>query len=444
MSDDLCTESIEITGLSSEGEGVGRLEDGRVAFVDGGVPGDRVELRDIEARKKFVRARVAKILSPSPDRIPAPCPHFEACGGCRWQNIRYEAQLSAKRSIVTNALERIGGLEAYDEEGVDIVASPEPYGYRARARWVEAPEGLGYRERGSREIHAVDSCPVLLPTAEAALASRTAMIVAGTVVPSAQGAAIVEKVEKAGASKAAAGRAKKSKEKQGRRKRPNEWVVTVGSNGEAVVVRASATGGRGGERPDSETVTLEVLGESLRISGDSFVQGNALLWEPLAEAVRDLCVAPLIAGKPTRLVELYCGAGFFTIPIARAGLTIAAFESDRAALADLGCNLRRARLDRGVNVVPGRVETRRDLDRRLKEGDVVLVDPPRTGLEDAVCEAIAAAAPERVVYLSCNPATLARDLKKLVSAGYKVGKPKIFDLFPQTPHVETLVEITLA
>lgn len=431
MSDDLYAETIEITGLSSEGEGVGRLEDGRVAFVDGGVPGDHVELGDIEPRKKFVRARVARIVTPSPDRISPPCPHFDACGGCRWQNVRYEAQLLAKRSIVANALERIGGLEIGDEDSIDVVASPEPYGYRARARWVEAAAGLGYRERGSREVHAVDTCPVLVPAAEAALKDRTAAIVARGAQPEAQ-------AEDTGRTK------KNSKEKRGSRTRPTEWVVTVGSNGDAVVVRASATGGRGGARPDSETVTLNVLGESLRISGDSFVQGNALLWEPLAAAVRDLCVAPLIAGPPGQVVELYCGAGFFTLPLARTGLRVTAFESDRAALADLGHNLRRARLDRGVNVVPGRVETRRDLERRLKEADVVLVDPPRTGLEDAVTDAIVAAAPERVIYLSCNPATLARDLKKLVAAGYKAGKPKIFDLFPQTPHVETLVETTLA
>ena len=169
---------IEITGLSSEGEGIGRLEDGRVAFVDGGVPGDQVELGDIEERKRFVRAGIARIVTPSPDRVDPVCPHVGTCGGCRWQHVRYEAQLEAKRSIVVSALERIGGIDLGESFGdeIEIVPSPEPYGYRARARWVEAGAGLGYRIRGTRDIHPVETCPVLVREAEAALASRAAKI----------------------------------------------------------------------------------------------------------------------------------------------------------------------------------------------------------------------------------------------------------------------------
>jgi len=425
---------IEITGLSSDGEGIGRLDDGRVAFVEGGVPGDVVELGEIEERKRFVRAAIARVVTPSADRVEPVCPHVGVCGGCQWQHVRYEAQLDAKRSIVANALERIGGFDLGEKaEGeMTVVPSPESYGYRARARWVESEAGLGYRGRGTRDVHPVDTCPVLVREGEAALATRTAKMRADA-----------ESLE----AKSTEGRrdAKKGASGKQRRRapRPTEWVVTVGSGGRAIVVRAAATGGRGGARPEEETVQLEVMGETLRIGGDTFVQGNALLWETLAKSVVERCLAPVVTGKPNKLVELYCGAGFFTLPLARAGLSIVAFESDRSALADLGYNLRQARLDRNVNIVPGRVETRRDLERRLKEADVVLVDPPRTGLDEQVTKAIIAAAPERVVYLSCNPATLARDLKRLAEAGYRPGTPTIFDLFPQTPHVETLVEVTL-
>lgn len=434
MSED-ALQTIEITGLSSEGEGIGRLEDGRVAFVEGGVPGDVVELGELEERKRFVRAGIARVVTPSPDRVEPACPHVDVCGGCQWQHVEYEAQLDAKRSIVVNALERIGGFDLGEnaEASLNVVPSPEPYGYRARARWVQSDAGLGYRQRGTRDVQPVDACPVLVREAEAALASRTAKL-----------RAEAELLEAKNAEGKAKGKKGGSEKPRRRGPRATEWVVTVGSDSTAIVVRASATGGRGGARPEEETVHLKVMGESLRIGGDTFVQGNALLWESLATAVVERCLAPGPSGKPQRLVELYCGAGFFTLPLARAGLPIVAFESDRSALADLGHNLRQARLDRNVNIVPGRVETRRDLERRLKEADVVLVDPPRTGLDEEVTKAIIAAGPERLVYLSCNPATLARDLKRLSEAGYRPGTPTIFDLFPQTPHVETLVEVTLS
>ena len=145
-----------------------------------------------------------------------------------------------------------------------------------------------------------------------------------------------------------------------------------------------------------------------------------------------------------RFVELYCGVGFFTIPLARRGATGVVLESDPDALRDLAGNLRHAELEDRVEVLSGRAEERRDLVDRLRRADVLLVDPPRAGLEARVRAAIGVARPPRVVYLSCNPATLARDLAELGSAGYQLSALQAFDLFPQTPHVETLAELTLA
>ena len=140
---------LRIFGLAAGGDGVGRLEDGRVVFVDGGVPGDLVELEGLGLSKKMARARVGKILESSPDRTQPLCAHFGSCGGCRWQHISYPAQLDAKRRIVRDALERIGGLRL--EQEIEILGSPEPYHYRARARLVETQGRIGYRRRGSRE-----------------------------------------------------------------------------------------------------------------------------------------------------------------------------------------------------------------------------------------------------------------------------------------------------
>ena len=161
---------VTIDRLSSEGDGVARLEDGRVVFVEGGLPGDRVELESVEERKRFVRARIARLETPSPDRVEPECAAFGVCGGCTWQHLAYEAQLEAKRVIVRDALARIGRIEL--DELPPIVASPSPYGYRARAKFVEAPTGYGYRERSSRNVKVVDHCPVLVPSADAVLKER--------------------------------------------------------------------------------------------------------------------------------------------------------------------------------------------------------------------------------------------------------------------------------
>ena len=176
------------------------------------------------------------------------------------------------------------------------------------------------------------------------------------------------------------------------------------------------------------------------MSGESFVQGNVLLWETLVEAVVAACKGG-DAGPGTRFVELHAGAGFFTLPLARAGFFGAAIESAPSAVADLRENLDRAELTQSVEVVAGRAETRRDLARRFAGADFVLVDPPRTGLDKSVRDALVDEGPPRLVYLSCDPGTLARDLADLTAADYTLTNATAFDLFPQTPHVETLVTL---
>ncbi|MFO0691424.1 MAG: TRAM domain-containing protein [Myxococcota bacterium] len=158
---------VSITALASDGDGIARTADGRVVFVEGAVPGDRVVLGDVTRRRKVLRARIARLVEASPDRVEPACRHFGRCGGCVWQHVRYAAQLEAKRANLRAALERIGGLRI--EGGLEIVASPDPLHYRARTRVVEAEGGVGYRRRSSNDALRVESCPVLVPAAEAAL-----------------------------------------------------------------------------------------------------------------------------------------------------------------------------------------------------------------------------------------------------------------------------------
>lgn len=412
---------LRVTGLASGGEGVGRTEDGRVVFVEGGVPGDLVELTDWTTRKKMARARIGRLIESSPDRVHPPCAHFGRCGGCQWQHIRYEAQLDAKRSMVRNALERIGGFTFGSDSDIEIKGSPDPYGYRARARLVESNGGLGYRIRGSREVERIESCPVLNKPAQDALA--------GLLPVAAQG-------ENASTNSEAPVSRRKGRATK-------EWIISAGTRGPAIVQRVRD---KGESQQASEYITIEVLGEKLRASSNSFIQGNALLWDVLADEVcRQCCpegeTASAATDSPKRFVELYSGIGFLTLPIARRGFSGVAIESDRSALADLALNLDQGGLAKRVEIVRGRVESRRDLTKRFSTADLLVVDPPRIGLERGVREAIASHGPSRVVYVSCDPATLARDLRALAAGGYKLSSVCAIDLFPQTPHVEVIVRL---
>lgn len=423
------SERLRVTALASGGDGVGRLSDGRVVFIDGGVPGDLVEITDFEVHKKLAKARIGALLEPSPDRIQPRCAHFETCGGCRWQHVRYEAQLEAKRRMVRDAFERIGGLEIGHE--IEILGSPDPYGYRARARWV-ASEGLvGYRMRRSHEIQAITECPVLVSSARESLAHFTRSIASASPHRSA---------------------ATLDAPPSGARGRGGitEWIVSAGTSGPATLHKANRKSrsdprrkpsAKAPVRDASQSVTLDVLGERLQASAESFIQGNALLWDALAQEVCSQCTADGEAGRPTRFVELYAGIGFLTLPLARRGLAGIAIESSKPALADLVFNLEASGLAKQVEVIEGRVETRRDLTKRLSAADILLVDPPRIGLETAVRDAIASAGPDRLVYVSCDPATLARDLRVLSAVRYRLISVRALDLFPQTPHVEVVVRL---
>ncbi|MEZ4282393.1 MAG: TRAM domain-containing protein [Myxococcota bacterium] len=432
-------ETLLVTALAAGGDGVARLESGRVVFVEGGVPGDRVELASLQERRGTLRARIGRIAVPSGDRVEPACPHFTDCGGCTWQHVRYAAQLEAKREIVRAAIERIGGLRF--EREIEIVASPDAYHYRARTRIVEAEGGVGYRRRASNEAMRVESCPVLVPALQAALAAQGQRVAAAQ----ARGRGAAARRAPDGRPRGPSGRAR------GRAAALREWVITAGSEGPARIAavgelaeRPGAGGSREegaiGDAPGGE-VAIGVLGERLRIGGPGFIQGNALLWERLASEVVACCLRPRSGEAPRRFVELYAGIGFFTLPLARRGLSGIAVESDPQAVADLVFNLSRAGLSDAVTPFEAQVERRIDLPTWLVETDLLLVDPPRAGLDAIVRESIAKSGPGIVVYVSCDPATLARDLKPLVAEGYRIESIVAFDLFPQTPHVETVVRL---
>jgi len=352
-----------------------------------------VRVRLLTSRKRFARGEVLEVLEPGPARIRPRCPVFGSCGGCSWQHVDYEVQLAAKGRILADALARIGRLDVPDR--VEIAASP-PWGYRSRARVLQQGAAFGYRMRRSHDLCAVRECAVLQPELEALL--RRELPAPGPEEPP---------------------------------DTPREWELTVGSDG-----RPRARPVDEASPPGMDAVELRVGEDRLRVSHGVFAQGNAHLLEPLRRAVLRQAAA---SAASTSVLELYAGAGLFSLGLARQFDWLWAVESHAGAVADLRFNLERAALA-NADVIAGDVED--VLPRlQLRFPDVLVLDPPRAGVAEKALAAILELRPQRVVYLSCDPATLARDAGVLRDGGYALAHVEGFDLFPQTPHVEALATL---
>jgi len=326
---------------------------------------------------------VIEMIAPGPARVEPVCPVFGCCGGCSWQQLRYAAQLEAKQGILRDALTRIGKLASVPER-IEMRGSPTPYGYRSRARVVVEEAGVGFRRRRSRALCATARCPILVPPLDATLSElhRTPQLARG---------------------------------------RWGEWELAAGDDGSVSLLAPD------GETLGEKRARIRIAGDELAISAGVFCQANAALRTELAEAVHEA------AGQGGLALELFAGAGTLTLGLARRFRRVVAIESNPAAVRDLGDNLRAARID-SVEVLGVPVEDAMGDLSQLRP-DVVVLDPPRTGLPTGVASTLAAA---KVVYLSCDPATLARDLASLEGCGFRLAQVTGFDLFPQTAHVEAL------
>jgi 23S rRNA (uracil1939-C5)-methyltransferase len=369
---------------------------------------------------------------------------FGSCGGCAWQHVDYAAQLDAKREIAAAALRRIGGLALPEGEALPITPSPLPYRYRTRSRVLVEAGNVGYRRRRSHALAPTSRCPVLVEALEQRLASLAAdpprrdgewELVASLGAEPPRCDRDQELVASLGAEPPRCDRDRELVASLGaeplRCDRDVELVAGDGAGLAEAAARALPLPAAEGPR-----IWLRVGGDRIGVSPGVFVQSNASLLEPLARAVAGA------AGTGRLALELYCGAGFFTLGLARSFEQVVAVDSNPAAVRDLEHNLRDARLT-NVRARTGPVEGALDEPElaRLRP-DCVVVDPPRAGLGERVAARIAELAPARIVYLSCDPATLARDLSHLDHRGYALLRAECFDLFPQAPHVEVLAVAT--
>ncbi len=407
------TFTLELTGIAHGGAALGRHE-GRVVFVPYAIPGETARVEVTEDRGHHAFARLVEVLESSPDRVVPPCPYFgpTGCGGCQWQHITYSAQLHLKAAIVADQLARIGGIA--DPPVQPTRPDPSGWAYRNHARFHPAPDGgLGFQRAASTEAVAIDTCGILHPLLADLYAAldldleglSSLSLRAG--VTTGERMVIFEMEDDLPPALEL--------------DLPVSCVLLL-SDGQPVNLI--------GNNHIHETVA----GHTYRISAPSFFQVNT----PQAGELVRLVLERLDLHDGDTVLDAYCGVGLFTMPLAECAALVTAIEVSPAAVADLLENT--APYD-NVDVIEGPVEA--VLPDLETSPDAAVVDPPRTGLDRLALDALVERRPARLVYVSCDPATLARDAKRLIAAGYRLIEVQPVDLFPQTYHVESVALFTI-
>jgi 23S rRNA (uracil1939-C5)-methyltransferase len=388
---------VSIEKLVYGGEGLARRE-GEVFFTPYVLPGEHAEVEAVKTKPGLVWARPLNILKPAAERATAPCPYFTDCGGCHYQHAVYEFQLQAKRAILAEMLRRVGKIEPPAE--IKIVAG-EPWHYRNRAQFHVQNGRIGYLSARSHDLCAVETCPISSPGINVVLAALVEMA------------------------------------------RDRRWPgflqsLEVFTDEIAVQLNVLAT-----DRPlakrffewcaeripglVSGALDYQLDGLIYRVSSGSFFQVNRFLASRLVEIAMAEATGDTAA-------DLYAGVGLFTIPMAQRFNEVVAVESGAGTVRDLRWNAEQA----GVKVTAVHASAADYLARLEKAPDFILLDPPRAGIGKEIVPKLVELKPQTLVIVSCDPATLARDLAGLVVGGYVLEKLTLVDLFPQTYHLETI------
>ena len=382
---------VTIERILPGGVGLAHTE-GRTLLVALAAPGDIVRVRLDQIRDKLAFASIAEIVTPSPVRVEPPCPYFGACGGCDFQQLSYAAQLEAKIEIIRDCLRRLARLENVPE--ISITPSPRQWHYRVRANWQydSRTNALGYFERGSRRVCDVADCAVLVPELQETLAVLRQRMEHDELQAEARDFRAIK----------------------------GDHCLSLSPDP--------------GNSEDGREISCSIHGETYRLNARSFFQANLDLLPQLIDAALSG-----VGGQSA--LDLYCGVGLFTIPLARRFAHVVGVEGDSHAARFARANLAHAGLT-NADIAHADVRDWFEENVESRDLDFLLLDPPRTGAESRVIAGVLALKPKRICYVSCDPATLARDLKKLIAGGYTLDSIAAFDMFPQTHHVETVVHLS--
>jgi 23S rRNA (uracil1939-C5)-methyltransferase len=381
------------------GDGLARLE-GRVVFAPFVLPGERIRATPQREKPGLVQARTLEVLDAAPERVAAGCPYFGRCGGCHYQHAPYPYQLETKRAILAEALHRLGKLSP---PGDIATVSGEPWGYRNRVQLHVDGRRLGYRESRSHRVCSISHCPIASPKIDEVIAALDRM------------------------------------------SRDPRWpmfveTIEVFTDERQVQLNVLET-----KRPVArrffdwckDNIPGLVEGpldyqDVFRVSSNSFFQVNRFLLDRLVETA-------LGDATGETALDLYAGVGLFSLPLARRFQQVTAVESGGGAVRDLRFNAERA----GLSGLRAEQATGEEFLEKLERNpDYILLDPPRSGLGKIMTARLTQLKPPRLTIVACDPATLARDLGVLVAGGFRIDSLTLVDLFPQTFHMETVVQLS--
>ncbi len=385
---------VELTpeSLAFGGDAVARHE-GCVIFVRGALPGERVNAEITEKKAHFARAETVEILQPSPHRVASPCAYFPACGGCQYLHLDYAAQLDAKRRQVEDLLRRVGKVEF---PPLCVIPCPEPLHYRNRIKLhllrKEGALQAGFIGASGHGVVPIERCMISDPAINAALPS------------------ILKQLQQA----------------------PRAKTVSIRANAEGKVDFWTE------ESPIAKEATLTetVGGKTFETPSAAFFQVHPAMTEILAQEV-----AKAMPPAADVLIDAYCGVGLFSVLFGGRFKEVVGVEQDQDSVRWARKNMRANGLEHGV-FYEGRVELllEKALEKLKGKKGVVILDPPRDGLDQKITSLLCGAKPEQILYVSCNPATLARDLGRL-SGSYRISSVSLVDMFPQTMHCETVTDL---
>jgi 23S rRNA (uracil1939-C5)-methyltransferase len=400
--------TLGLTAMAHGGDALGRHE-GKVIFVPYAIPGETVRVQIIEDRGHYAFAHLVEVVEPSRQRVDPPCPYFGQgkCGGCQWQHIAYKTQLQLKARVLADQLERIGDVE--EPRVHPTLADKSGWMYRNHAQFRPADGGgLGFQKVSSDDVIAIDYCMILHPLLSDLY---------GLIDLDVEG--LIRLVLRAGTA-------------------TGDRLIGFGMeddippalvSDEAVSCVILLNEGGYANLVGDNAITEVVAGHSYRVSPTSFFQVNV---PQAAELVR-LAMAYLDLQGNETVLDAFCGVGLFTLPLAEQAELVIGVESAPSAVDDL---LENTEGHGNVEIIEGVVED--VLPEITVALDAALLDPPRGGIDRFALDALVGLGPERIVYVSCDPATLARDAKRLRSGGYRLVESQPVDMFPQTYHVESV------
>ncbi len=393
---------LELTGFAAGGRAVGHAEDGRVVFVEYGIPGERVIAEITNDQPNMIEATAVLVLRSSEHRVDAPCGYFGLCGGCQLQHIEYPEQLKLKTGIVRDQLTRLGGFEASEAEALvlNMIGMDDPWHYRNHMRYTVRRDGqIGFMQRGTHRFLRIDQCEIAADQANELLAAV-----------------------------------------QDHTMQTAQISIRVGEHTRDFLIqphlqwrpRTKNVRPSSGQRSYHE----ELQGIDYRISSAAFFQVNTRQ----AERLIHLVVERVLEAQPDRVIDAYSGVGTFAAQLAPEVGQVTTIEFSNAADGDAAINLAAFN---NIERLEGTVES---ILPSLPIPDVVIIDPPRTGLEHVTIDAMISSAARRIVYVSCDPGTLARDLRLLTDGGFTIVDIQPLDMFPHTQHIEciTTLDRTLA